>query len=82
VSKGSGASPAGTAATQRTITAAIVATDNKVPSITFKGEKVVWTYSSRVADKAALAKVKGGDRVNITWTKVLTVSVTPPAKKE
>ena len=82
VTKGSGASPAGTTATQRTITATIVAIDNSVPSITFKGEKVNWTYSSRVADKAALAKVKVGDRVDITWTEALTVSVTSPAKKE
>jgi Cu/Ag efflux protein CusF len=82
VSKGSGASPAGTASSQRTITATIVAIDNKAPSITFKGEKVDWTYSSRVADKAALAKVKVGDRVDITWTEALTVSVAPPAKKD
>lgn len=81
VTKGSGASPAGTAAAQRTITATIVAIDNTVPSITFKGEKVNWTYSSRVADKAALAKVKVGDRVDITWTEALTVSVTKPTKK-
>jgi Cu/Ag efflux protein CusF len=82
VTKGTGASPAGTAATQRTITATIVAIDNKVPSITFKGEKVNWTYSSRVADKASLAKVKVGDRVDITWTEALMVSVTSPAKKD
>jgi Cu/Ag efflux protein CusF len=82
VTKGSGASPAGTAATQRTITATIVDIDNSVPSITFKGEKVNWTYSSRVEDKAALAKVKVGDRVDITWTEALTVSVAPPAKKD
>ena len=81
VTRGSGAGPAGTAATQRTITASIVAIDSKVPSITFKGEKVNWTYSSRVADKDALAKVKVGDRVDITWTEALTVSVTSPAKK-
>ena len=81
VTKGSGASPAGTAAVQRTITATIVAIDMKVPSITFKGEKVNWSYSSRVEDKSALAKVKVGDRVDITWTEALTLSVTP-AKKE
>ena len=52
-----------------------------MPSITFKGEKVDWTYSSRVADKAALAKVNVGDRVDITWTEALTLSVTSPAKK-
>ena len=80
VNKGGGASPAGTAAMQRTITATIVAIDNAVPSITVKGEKVNWTYSSRVADKAALAKVKVGDRVDITWTEALTLSVTPPKK--
>ena len=82
ITKSSGAIPAGTAAMQRTITATIVAIDNSVPSITFKGEKVNWTYSSRVADKAALAKVKVGDRVDITWTEALTVSVTSPAKKD
>jgi hypothetical protein len=74
VTKGT-AGPAGTAAAQRTITATIVAIDEKVPSITFKGEKVKWDYSSRVADRAALAKVKVGDRVDITWTEALTVSV-------
>jgi hypothetical protein len=81
LTKGS-AGPVGTAAMQRTITATIVAIDNSVPSITFKGEKVNWTYSSRVADKAALAKVKVGDRVDITWTEAMTVSVASPAKKD
>jgi Cu/Ag efflux protein CusF len=65
VTRGSGAGPAGTASEQRTITATILAIDNRVPSITFKGEKVNWTYSSRVADKVALARVKPGDRVDI-----------------
>lgn len=77
VTKGTSGSTARTAATQRTITATIVAIDPKVPSITFKGEKVDWAYSSRVADTAALAKVKVGDRVDITWTEALTVSLTP-----
>jgi Cu/Ag efflux protein CusF len=74
--------PAGTAAMQRTITATITEIDPKAPSISFKGEKVKWEYSSRVADKAALAKVKVGDRVDITWTEAVTVSVTSPAKKK
>jgi hypothetical protein len=81
VTKGTGASPAGTAATQRTITATIVAIDNSVPSITFKGEKVKWSYSSRVADKATLAKVKVGDRVDITWTEALSISAAPTKKE-
>jgi Cu/Ag efflux protein CusF len=75
------AGPAGTAAEQRTITATITAIDQSVPSITFKGEKVKWTYSSRVADKAMLAKVKVGDRVDITWTEALTLSVGSPPQK-
>jgi hypothetical protein len=82
VTKGSGPRPAGTSAAQRTITASIVAIDRTVPSITFKGEKVDWTYSSRVVDKAALAKVEVGDRVDLTWTEALTISVSSPAKKD
>jgi Cu/Ag efflux protein CusF len=65
---------AGTAAHQRTITATITEIDQKVPSITFTGPHG-WTYSSRVEDKAALAKVKVGDKVDITWTTAVTVSI-------
>ena len=79
VVKGPGGTPSGAAATQRTITATIVAIDNSVPSITFKGENVKWDYSSRVGDKEALSKVKVGDRVDITWNEALTVSVSSPA---
>jgi len=64
---------AGTAAAQRTITATITAIDNSVPSITFKGPNN-WTYSSRVEDKQALAKVKVGDRLDITWTAAMLLS--------
>jgi Cu/Ag efflux protein CusF len=68
---------AGTAARQRTITATITAIDPKVPSITFTGPKD-WTYSTRVEDKAALAKVKVGDKVDITWTDAVMVTVEDP----
>ena len=67
----------GTAATQRTITATITNIDPKVPSITFSGPNG-WTYSSRVEDKAALAKVKVGDCVDITWTMAVLISVDAP----
>jgi len=80
LTRGTGASPAATAGAQRTITAVIVAIDPAVPSITFHGENVKWNYSSRVNDKAALAKVKVGDRVDVTWTEALSVSVIPPKK--
>ena len=65
---------AGTVGAQRTITATITAIDQAVPSITFKGPNN-WTYSSRVEDKAALAKVKVGDKVDITWTAAMILSL-------
>ena len=74
---GSGAKAGGTAATQRTITATITAIDPKVPSIAFSGPNG-WHYSSRVEDKAALAKVKVGDRVDITWTMAVLISAEAP----
>jgi Cu/Ag efflux protein CusF len=64
--------PGGTIAKQRTITATITAIDQSVPSITFSGPNN-WTYSSRVQDKKALAKVKVGDKVDITWTAAMLV---------
>jgi hypothetical protein len=65
---------AATAAHQRTITATITAIDMKVPSITFSGPNG-WTYSSKVEDKEALGKVKVGDRVDITWTDAMILSL-------
>jgi len=70
------AAPGGTAAKQRTITATITAIDPATPSITFTGPNG-WKYSSKVEDKAALAKVKVGDKVDITWTEALLVSLDP-----
>jgi hypothetical protein len=66
--------PAGTMSYQRVITATITAIDPKAPSITFSGPNG-WKYSSRVHDRAALAKVKVGDKVDITWTMALLMSV-------
>lgn len=65
---------AGTVAQQQTITATITAIDPRVPSITFTGPRG-WTYSSRVEDKQALAKVKVGDRVDLTWTAAVVLSL-------
>jgi hypothetical protein len=65
---------AGTVGAQRTITATITALDPNVPSITFTGPNN-WSYSSRVEDKAALAKVKVGDKVDITWTAAMILSL-------
>jgi len=76
ITPSAGAKPGGTAATQRTITATITAIDPKVPSISFSGPNG-WKYTSRVEDKAALAKVKVGDKVDITWTQAMILSLEP-----
>lgn len=79
ISRAAGAKPAGTAATQRTITATIEAIDPKVPSITFKGPNG-WNYSRRIMDKDVLKQVKVGDQVDFTWTEAVLISVIPPKK--
>ena len=64
----------GTIAHQRTITATITAIDPSVPSVSLTGPGG-FKYSTRVQDKAALAKVKVGDRLDITWTEAVLVSI-------
>jgi Cu/Ag efflux protein CusF len=66
--------PGGTKAKQRTITATITAIDMKTPSVTFTGPHG-YKYSSVVQDKARLAKVKVGDKVDIVWTEALLVGL-------
>ena len=66
--------PGGTKATQRTITATITAIDMETPSITFTGPRG-YKDTSKVQDKAALANVKVGDKVDIVWTEALLVSL-------
>lgn len=66
--------PAGTMSYQRTVTATITAIDPTVPSITFTGPNN-WKYSSRVEDAKALSKVKVGDKVDITWTYAVLMSI-------
>ena len=64
----------GTAARQQTVTATISAIDPKVPSVSFTGPRG-WNYTTRVEDKELLSKFKVGDRVDITWTEAMLVSV-------
>ncbi len=72
-----GSRPAATVAAQRTITTTITALDLKVPSITFTGPNN-WVYSSKVQDLPLLKTVKVGDKVNITWTEAVSITVTAP----
>ena len=76
VTPAAGAKPGGTAATQQTVTVTITAIDPKVPSITVKGPNG-YLYSRKVEDKDALAKVKVGDMLDITWTEAMLISVEP-----
>ncbi len=73
---GTGPKPGGTVSAQRTITASVVAVDLDVPSITIKGPNGR-TYSRRVADRKALAQVKVGDQLEITWTEAVLITVEP-----
>jgi hypothetical protein len=66
--------PGGTKAKQRTITAAITAIDMDKPEVTFSGPNG-WKYTSMVRDKELLAKVKVGDKVDITWTEAVMLSI-------
>ena len=71
-----GAGPGGTVGRQRTLTVTITAIDPKVPSITVKSANG-WVYSRKINDKAALAKVKVGDRLDITWNDAVLISAAP-----
>ena len=71
---------AGAKSAQRTITAKITAIDQALPSISFTGPNG-WNYTTRVQDKDALAKVKVGDRVDITWTAAAVVAFDEAPKK-
>jgi hypothetical protein len=73
VTRSGSTKPGATSAMQRTITATITEIDTKTPSITFTGPNN-WKYSSKVEDRKALASVKVGDRVDITWTAALLIS--------
>jgi len=71
--------PGGTAATQRTITVVVTAMDAKNRSVTVKGPNG-YVYSRRVQDKKVFDQLKVGDRLDMTWTNALLLSV-DPAKK-
>ena len=71
--------PGGTAATQRSITVTVTAMDPKTETVTVTGPNG-YKYSRRVVDKKAFATLKVGDRLDMTWTDALLISVDPPKK--
>lgn len=72
-----GALPGGTIARQRVATATITAWDLATRVVAFTGPRGT-SYSRRVADTtdaSVLAGLKAGDRVDVTWTEALRLSM-------
>ena len=50
--------------------------DPKTSSVTVNGPNG-YTYSRKVADKKAFSQLKVGDKLDMTWTQALLISVEP-----
>jgi Cu/Ag efflux protein CusF len=74
VTRGQGARPGGTIAQQETATVTVKAIDPKVPSVTVLTEDGR-TVSFKVDDKKRLEGVNVGDKVEITYTEAVMISV-------
>jgi Cu/Ag efflux protein CusF len=76
ITRSEGGKPGGTIAQQMTAVVTVLAIDLKTPSITIQnadGSKM----SFKVDDKKNLEGVKVGDKVQITYTQALAISVAP-----
>jgi hypothetical protein len=73
VTRSAGDKPGGTVSQQLTATVTIAAIDQKVPSVTVTGPR--GNKMSFKADKKNLEGYKVGDKVDITYTQALAVSV-------
>ncbi len=76
---GKGPRPGGTASRQMTAVVTITAIDMNVPSVTIKTDDGNQS-SFKVEDKKNLEGLKVGDRVQITYTQALAISVEGPGK--
>jgi Cu/Ag efflux protein CusF len=74
ITRGTGPKPGGTLAQQETATVTLKAIDAKVPSVTVLTEDGR-TVSFKVEDKKNLKDVKVGDKVEITYTEAVMISV-------
>lgn len=77
VTRTPGAKPGGTIAQQLTTTVTIEAIDPKIPSVTVRtadGNKL----SFKVEDKKNIEGYKAGDKVDVTYTQALAISVAAP----
>jgi Cu/Ag efflux protein CusF len=74
ITRGTGARPSGMITQQQKATVTIKAIDPKVPSVTVTTEDG-HTQSFKVEDKKMLGDFKAGDKVEITYTEALMISV-------
>ena len=74
--RGTGPKPGGTISQKLTATVTVTAIDMTVPSVTIKMDDGNIS-SFKVEDKKNLEGVKVGDRVQITYTQALAISVAP-----
>jgi len=74
VTRGQGPKPGGTISQQETATVTIKAIDPKVPSVTVLTEDGR-TVSMKVEDKKNLEGVKVGDKIEVTYTEAVMISV-------
>ena len=77
--RSTGPKPGGTMSEQLTAVVTIQAIDAKIPSVTIKTDDGS-TMSFKVEDPKNLTGVKAGDRVEITYTRALAISVETPKK--
>jgi Cu/Ag efflux protein CusF len=79
--RGTGARPGGTISKQMTASVVVTAIDAAVPSVTVRRDDGA-TMSFKVEEKKNLTGVKVGDRVDITYTAGIAVSVESPKPKK
>jgi hypothetical protein len=77
--RSTGPKPGGTISEQLTAVVTIQAIDAKVPSVTFKSEDGS-VMSFKIEDPKNLTGFKAGDKVQITYTRALAISVEAPKK--
>jgi Cu/Ag efflux protein CusF len=79
VTRTPGTAPGGTVSQEQTVTVTIEAIDPKVPSVGIKADNG-HRMSFKVQNAKNLEGYKVGDKVEVTYTQALAVSVTPAGK--
>jgi hypothetical protein len=70
------ASPGGTVSTQRKMTVTVTAVDRENGVATYEGPHG-YKYSRRLQNSELAKKIKAGDRLDVTWTEAVQISVNP-----